>query len=128
MNEKMILQMDYINDIVCNITHLNKKELLSNSRERYLCDARRLSYALIRQLFGTPFLAMGKYFSKNHASIIHALKGHRDLLEYDDLYRDKYTRIYRLINEEMNKDIIKTIKIKLNEETNHLADDLREDS
>ncbi len=128
MNEKMELQMEYINNIVCEITHLNKKELLSESRERYLVDARRLSYALIRQLFGTPFLAMGKFFKKNHASIIHALKGHRDLLEYDEVYRDRYTRIYRLISEELNKDIIKTITIKLNEERDYLADDLREDS
>ena len=79
MNEKVNHQMSYITKLLCEITHLSEQELRTQSRQRYLVDARRLCYCLIRQLFQTPFEKIGNYYEKNHASIIHSIKIHNQL-------------------------------------------------
>lgn len=129
MNKIMSKQMDFVTNMVCEITHLSRAELHSRNRDRHLVDARRLAYALIRELFGTPYLIMGKYFGKNHASVIHALKTHKNLLDYDDIYRGRYVRTFRLMYEKYNEEVIDFLKDKLNDEKNSdLVRTIREDS
>ena len=124
MNEKVNHQMSYITKLVCEITHLSEQELRSKSRQRYIVDARRLCYCLIRQLFQTPFEKIGKFYEKNHASIIHSIKIHHQLLEFDEIYRERYIKIFRLINHELNNELEELIYNKLtNEEKNILAND-----
>ncbi len=125
----MSKQMDFVIAMVCEITHLSRSELFSKNRDRHLVDARRLAYALIRELFGTPYLIMGKYFGKNHASVIHGLKTHKNLLEYDPIYRGRYVRTFRLMYEKYNEDVIEFLKDKLNDKKNSdLVRAIREDS
>ena len=122
-------EMDFIVEVVCDITHLSRPELFSENRQRHLVDGRRLAFALIRELFGTPYTVIGKYFSKNHASIIHSLKMHKHLLDYDIIYRGRYTKIFRLMYAKYNEEVIDFLKDKLNDEKNsHVAQTIREDS
>ena len=129
MNKTITKQMDFVVQMVCEITHLTRTELFSRARDRHLVDARRLAYSLIRELFGTPYLKMGSYFGKNHASIIHSIKTHKNLLEYDNLYRGRYVRTFRLMYDKYNEDVIEFLKDKLKDEKNsHVVRAIREDS
>lgn len=127
--KQLVKEMDFVVEMVCEITRLSRPELFSENRQRHLVDGRRLAYALVRELFGTPYTVIGKYFSKNHASIIHALKTHKHLLDYDIVYRGRYTKIFRLMYSKYNEEVIDFLKDKLNDEKNsHVVRSLREDS
>lgn len=125
--KELIRQMDFITEIVCDITHLTRQELFSQARQRHLVDARRLAYALMRELFGLPYQVISKYFNKNHASIIHSIKLHKNLLEFDSVYRGRYSKIFRLMYQKYNEEVIDFLKDKLNDEKGHIINTLRED-
>ncbi len=126
--KELIKQMDFIVELVCDISHLTRQELFSKARQRHLVDARRLAFALMRELFGLPYTTISKYFGKNHASIIHSIKLHKNLLEFDAIYRGRYTKIFRLMYQKYNEEVIDFLKDKLNDEKGHIINTLREDT
>ncbi len=126
--KELTKQMDFIVGLVCDITHLSRQELFSKARQRHLVDARRLAFALMRELFGLPYQTISKHFAMNHASIIHSIKLHKNLLEFDAVYRGRYTKIFRLMYQKYNEEVIDFLKDKLNDDKGHIINTLREDN
>lgn len=84
---------------VCIVTKLSEPQFFNRDRFRHLIDARKMAYAAIREIYGYPLSVIGRYFQKNHATIIHQLKKHRDLIEWDAAYAENYKNVLSVFNE-----------------------------
>ena len=90
------------NDIIkqcCDLYNISENELYSKSRLRHLVDARTMVYYFLRNVMDYRYNQIAKKFGKNHATIIHAVKKHEQLMEWDIRYKDKYQTLqYQFID------------------------------
>ena len=90
---KLLEEKDNVEVIIkstCLINNLSLEDFKIKSRERRLIDARRMAYALCKDLLDFGWSRIAAEFGMNHASIIHHYKVHKELLNYDPYYLDKY--------------------------------------
>lgn len=84
----------------CNIHNISHFEFHSKSRLRYIIDCRTMAFYFIRKVLDITYPKMAKHFNKNHATIIHAVNKHDDMMEYDVRYKDKYLQLqYKLMDQ-----------------------------
>lgn len=91
--EKLIEERDNLKSIIkctCLIHNLSLKDFNSSSRERRIIDARRMAYALCKDLLSFGWSKIAREFNMNHASIIHHYKQHKGFLNMDSFYLGKY--------------------------------------
>jgi len=70
---------------------------------RNLVDARKTIFKLIREIYGYPYLVMGRFFKKNHATIIHQINTHDQLMLTDKNYRLTYNETLDLITKDADQ-------------------------
>lgn len=85
------------NEIIDLINQTFSVNILNNSRERELVENRIIFAKIVRDNFKISLPRIGNFVNKNHATIIHYLKQHEALFEYDKFYRLKYEKICKLI-------------------------------
>jgi len=98
--EKLIKERETIKAIVetvCMVLKVKEKDFKTKSRERHLMDARSMVYACCNDILGIGCSAISRYFKKNHATIIHNLKKHNCLIDFDSVYSERYGAIIMLI-------------------------------
>lgn len=84
------LKMDKIVQAVAGVHGLTIDEMHGTKRDRHLVDARRQAAVIIKDLLGYASTYIGRYFNKNHATILHHLKANKQIIDYDYIYRDKF--------------------------------------
>jgi chromosomal replication initiation ATPase DnaA len=103
--------------LVCNITD---SQFSSEKRLRHFIDARRMVYFYCRNVLGMHWTDLGKYFDKNHATALHHCKQHKQLVECDKFYQNKYNEFLLLISGDVTQsdiqDLIDLIKEKKKDE------------
>ena len=124
-------KIDRVKKVVCYVTKMTEKELLSKSRKRYIVDNRRMAFVICRDILELNWTKIAKEFNLNHASIIHHYKKHKDLMEYDDYYNSKYNDILDVFKLQIDyvepKELIREIiNIKKQRYNNYLKQKLRE--
>lgn len=85
-------------DFVCEKAGITHEEIMSHSRKRYITDSRRMAIHLIYTNTRLNKSAVSRFFNKDHATILHNLKGHDNLMEVDRNYRDMYETISARLN------------------------------
>lgn len=91
--EKLIKEKDNLKGVInstCLIHNITLEEFKLKSRERRLIDARRMCYALCKDLMNYGWSRIAKEFNMNHASIIHHYNQHLSFLKTDTFYFKKY--------------------------------------
>lgn len=111
--------MDSIVEFVCLVTQVNKNDLLGRKRNRVLIDAKRMCYSAIREIYNYPLTSIGGFFRMDHTSVLHHLKAHKNLLEWDSSYSEKYNNLLDVIQSqdsfvEVDR-VIREIEIMKNE-------------
>ena len=124
-------KIDRVKKVVCYVTKMTEKELLSKSRKRYIVDNRRMAFVICRDILELNWTKIAKEFNLNHASIIHHYKKHKDLMEYDDYYNSKYNDILDIFKLQIDyvepKELIREIvNIKKQRYNDYLKQKLRE--
>ena len=124
-------KIDRVKKVVCYVTKMTEKELLSKSRKRYIVDNRRMAFVICRDILELNWTKIAKEFNLNHASIIHHYKKHKDLMEYDDYYNSKYNDILDVFKLQIDyvepKELIREIvNIKKQRYNDYLKQKLRE--
>ena len=117
--ENKYAHMDSIVEFVCLVTKINKNQLLGRKRDRMLIDAKRMSYAAIKEIYDYPLTVIGGFFRMDHTSVLHHLKAHKNLLEWDSSYSEKYNNLLDVIQSqdsfvEVDR-VIREIEIMKNE-------------
>lgn len=88
---------------VSEITNISTEQIKGASRFREIADARKLSMLLIKENFeGATLSEIGRFFKKDHASVLHNIKVSRHLLLTDNGFKRKYERCKIAVNNFLN--------------------------
>ena len=93
--EKSDLDIDRVQQSVCDYFNISREELLSKSRKRQIVQARQIAMFLSRNLISNCSLAtIGQEIGgKDHATVLHACTTVSDLMSTDKLFRKYVTDI-----------------------------------
>jgi hypothetical protein len=124
-------KIERVKNVVCYVSKISRKQLLSKSRERYIVDNRRMAFVICRDILELGWTKIAREFNLNHASIIHHYKKHKDLMAYDEYYKNKYNDILEVFKlqidyvepRELIREIVNIKKQRYNE---YLKQKLRE--
>lgn len=89
-------KFEEIKKTACSVTGISLEELESQSRKRYIVDARRMVFSIAKDYLGMKISHIAFKVNMNHASIIHHLKQHKDLITYDIYYKDRFDKLLDL--------------------------------
>jgi len=124
-------KVERVKNVVCYVSKISRKQLLSKSRERYIVDNRRMAFVICRDILELGWSKIAREFNLNHASIIHHYKKHKDLMAYDDYYNTKYNDILEVFKLQIDyvepKELIReVINIKKQRYNEYLKQKLKE--
>ena len=124
-------KVERVKNVVCYVSKISRKQLLSKSRERYIVDNRRMAFVICRDILELGWSKIAREFNLNHASIIHHYKKHKDLMAYDEYYKNKYNDILEVFKLQIDyvepKELIREIvNIKKQRYNEYLKQKLRE--
>ena len=84
------LEVKTLKYIVNNIMKLNVD---SPTREYKYIKARAICYKILREQNNMSYQSIGRFFSKTHATIIHAIKEFDSMIAYDKEMKEDYQNI-----------------------------------
>ena len=124
-------KIERVKNVVCYVSKISRKQLLSKSRERYIVDNRRMALVICRDILELGWTKIAREFNLNHASIIHHYKKHKDLMAYDEYYKNKYNDILEVFKLQIDyvepRELIREIvNIKKQRYNQYLKQKLRE--
>ena len=124
-------KVERVKNVVCYVSKISRKQLLSKSRERYIVDNRRMAFVICRDILELGWSKIAREFNLNHASIMHHYKKHKDLMAYDEYYKNKYNDILEVFKLQIDyvepKELIREIvNIKKQRYNDYLKQKLRE--
>ena len=124
-------KVERVKKVVCYVSKISRKQLLSKSRERYIVDNRRMAFVICRDILELGWSKIAREFNLNHASIIHHYKKHQDLMAYDEYYKNKYNDILEVFKLQIDyvepRELIREIvNIKKQRYNQYLKQKLRE--
>ena len=124
-------KVERVKNVVCYVSKISRKQLLSKSRERYIVDNRRMAFVICRDILELGWSKIAREFNLNHASIIHHYKKHQDLMAYDEYYTNKYNDILEVFKLQIDyvepKELIREIvNIKKQRYNEYLKQKLKE--
>lgn len=91
-----------IKKTACSVGNISLEELESRSRKRYIVDARRMVFSMAKDYLNMKILHIAYKFNMNHASIIHQLKQHKDLMTSDIYYKDRFDKLVELYKQNIS--------------------------
>jgi chromosomal replication initiation ATPase DnaA len=107
MNTEKEIKEKYINEAMemiatasSTILNIPSKDMMSTKRDREIVDARRIAYAIARFEFKFTLNSIGRYFNKNHATILHQVNTHEGWIQTEDDYRSKYDEVKKFLFDE----------------------------
>ena len=128
MEQAKRIKMDNIVRAVAGVHGLTMDEMRSDKRDRHLIDARRQAVVIIKDLLGYASTYIGRYFNRNHATILHHIKVNKSIVEYDYIYRDKFILSKNTASDTVGRDPISNDELveSLTREVNKLRIDLKD--
>tara|TARA_R110002012_G_C11642643_1_gene610796 strand:+ start:1165 stop:1602 length:438 start_codon:yes stop_codon:yes gene_type:complete len=84
------LEVKTLKYIVNNIMKLNVD---SPTREYKYIKARAICYKILREQNNMSYQSIGRFFSKTHATVIHAIKEFDSMMAYDKEMKEDYQNI-----------------------------------
>ena len=131
LNQNLMDKVERVKNVVCYVSKISRKQLLSKSRERYIVDNRRMAFVICRDILELGWTKIAREFNLNHASIMHHYKKHKDLMAYDEYYKNKYNDILEVFKLQIDyvepKELIREIvNIKKQRYNDYLKQKLRE--
>lgn len=95
-----------MNELIAAAIDVFKADPLSSGRPREAVWARMAIYVRLReQNYSLSWI--GRQFGKDHATVLHSLKMHKNLIEFDKIYRDHYYLFESMLPKIMNTKIVR---------------------
>ena len=118
LSDKTKLQK--IVEAACLVYNIDISSFYSKVRYRHFVDCRRMVYVICREDLEMSWIEIANSFKINHATAIHHLKIHKQLMNYDSIYRDRFNNFRELAKAGIGyvdiKRIINEVAKKTNEE------------
>jgi chromosomal replication initiation ATPase DnaA len=94
--------LEIIADKVCEVFGITFEELSGPRRLPGIVDARKV-YALVAVYEGKKLKKTGDFINRDHSTIIYNSKQCKDIMPYDPILKEKYSRVKREILRESNR-------------------------
>ncbi|MDR2474994.1 MAG: chromosomal replication initiator protein DnaA [Bacteroidales bacterium] len=92
--KKKEITVEWIREVVCNHFSLDQQLFSTKSRKREIVQARQIAMYLVRKYTAFSSSKIGELLGKkDHATVLHALKTVRDLMDIDLSFRNNVNRI-----------------------------------
>lgn len=93
------IDYDTIIQFVCELNDITRTDFKSKSRKRERVEARAMFVTFVRSINPkTPLETLGRLIGcRDHTTVIHALKKHRDTYIYDKFYKNRYENLVNKI-------------------------------
>jgi len=88
-----------IEEIAAEIWEIPVESIMVKTRKREVVEARQVLMAYRKQQTGKSSNRVGKEYSKDHATVLHAIKTVNNLRETDKVFRYKYEEFNRRVNQ-----------------------------
>lgn len=96
---KMDTLVLHVTDIVCNFLNIEKERIFEVSRKRTYTEIRYIIYIICREglKFPIPFSQIGKFFNKDHSSVLAGYRTGLDLMQFDKQFKDSVMKTKQLV-------------------------------
>lgn len=95
LNGGYVISINDIVDIVSEQLNVSKFNIISKCRLREYTEARHISMMLCTSLTSLPLKVIGKYFNRDHSTVIHARETIENLLSYENDVKMKYEKCFQ---------------------------------
>lgn len=106
----MMTREEMVN-IVSMKTGISLKDMKSHCREQNMVFARSLCIYFLRELFGDTFSACGKYFGRDHATALHAIRNIQQFWSFSYAKRQLIENVLTDLSESDREHIISTLGV-----------------
>ena len=86
-------EVDCVFEMVCDITGVEKKQILSTKRNRYIVDARKILVNVLRKILKLTCYQTGAIIGKDHSTVVHYDKMHNT-----HIFESEYRRMYSAVS------------------------------
>lgn len=93
LNEKQEITNDEIVSVVCSYYNIYRHELMNTSNKRKFVYPRQQAMALVREFSNDGFKTIGKFFGKDHSTVIYSINNVNDLCDVDKAYRANFIKL-----------------------------------
>lgn len=94
-------------DLLLNIMRVETGlDLKRKTRKREYVDARAIAFYIIKTELNLSLDAIGKFFEKNHATVLHGLRVFYNLIETDKSFKNKFNKIFFTFKKQTGADVI----------------------
>ena len=90
-DEEIIIQF------VCKEMNVKYKDALSKDRSRILVLTRNMCYAILKTYVGATVASIGRLFFRDHTTVLHGLRMHKQDLMTNDIYAEQFEEIRFLL-------------------------------
>lgn len=97
-----LVSIDDVTNKACEVLQTSKELLMSKSRANRLPEKRALIYKIANKEFKHTKLRIGKYFSRDHSTVISGINKINDLIDVDKNMKDTYHILYEAIKTEFS--------------------------
>lgn len=80
-------------DFVANELNIDSMKLKKPDRNRIYVQARNMCYFILLHHLGMTCVSIGQYFNRDHTTVLHGLKMHKNDYETTPSYKEKYDEI-----------------------------------
>lgn len=93
---------DSLINLTCRYFDLNVDKFVGRCRLKHYCDSRNMYVNYIKDTYKSQIslTQLGKSINRDHSSVIHYLKQHKNLMEYDELYQTRYNGLCEMLNKQ----------------------------
>lgn len=99
LNLQIPTEIKVLKDLWLNIYMDNN---LTDTRERSNVRYRQAAMTAMRTYGNLSLAAVGKIFGKDHATVLNAMKRHKQDIQYDRLYKVVYNNIEKLVKDALD--------------------------
>ena len=82
--------MKTMEDVAAEVWEIPVEAIKTKTRQREVVEARQVLMVSRKQLTGKSLNMVGSEYSKDHATVLHAIKTVNNLIETDKVFRVKY--------------------------------------
>lgn len=91
-------------DAVSDVTGVSVDDIMSGDRHKAVLDARHLALFVMHQTSTHSYVQIGKFFSKDHATVIHASSKCRKTIQSDMTFYSAYRAVLDRLSAVFNHD------------------------
>ena len=105
-DDKMLLGLKSATKACCEVFNIDEKDLLGRKRSKEFTVPRHLMYYIGTQKIGRSYTQTGKYFNKDHTSIMHGTKVAEVRLSEDKGFRMNLKKVLELAEEIQERQLL----------------------